>query len=226
MVGISNALRENVLVLNRLWQAVNICTARRAICMLCQGNAHAVLQENGSFRTFGFDDWRDFSREADGKLKFVHGVNWRIAVPPIVLLVFYGKTPQKEVKLTRENIFARDKNTCQYCGNVVDKRDLNLDHIIPRHLGGETTWENLVCSCKDCNTRKAGRTPKQARMNPIRPPKKPLWRPYLDFNLERIPYEGWKHFIDVSYWNVQLGEEEEGETRDHLRPGREARGTG
>jgi len=214
MVVGATALNENVLVLNRLWQAVNICTARRALCMLCQGHAHAVLQEDGAFRTFPFSDWRDFSRSGDGKLKFVHGINYRIAVPPIVLLVFYAKTPHKEVKLTRHNIFTRDKNTCQYCGKMVDKRELNLDHVIPRQLGGKTTWENLVCSCKECNTKKAGQTPKQAGMSLIRQPKMPVWRPYLDFHLERIPHDAWKHFIDVTYWNVQLGEEEEEEARE------------
>lgn len=176
--------------------------------MLFKGHAHAVMQENGSFRTFPFDDWRDFSRTADGKFKFVHGVSCRIAVPYIILVVVYDKTPHKEVKFTRQNIYDRDKNTCQYCGKTVDKRDLNLDHIIPRHLGGRTTWENVVCSCKECNTKKANRTPKQAAMSLVRRPKKPVWRPYLDFNLDRIPHEVWKHFIDITYWNVQLGEEE------------------
>jgi len=212
MVVSSSALNENVLVLNRLWQAVNICTARRAICMLYQGHAQAVLQEDGVFQTFAFSDWRDFSREADGSLKFVHGINYRIAVPPIILLVLYDKTPHKEVKLTRQNIYTRDKHTCQYCGRDVEKKDLNLDHIIPRHLGGKTTWENVVCSCKECNTRKGDLTPRQAGMTLICQPKKPVWRPYLDFNLDRVPHDVWRHFIDVTYWNVQLGEEEEDET--------------
>ncbi|NQT84494.1 HNH endonuclease [bacterium] len=208
LVG-SIALNENVLVLNRLWQAVNICTARRAICLLYQEHAEAVLQENGSFRTLAFEDWRDFSRGADGPFKFVHGVNYRIAVPPIVILAFYDKTPHKEVKFTRENIYHRDKNTCQYCGKSVDRRDLNLDHVIPRDFGGKTTWENIVCSCKECNTRKANRTPQQAGLTLIRNPKKPVWRPYLDFNLDRIPHEVWKHFIDIGYWKVEMGEEED-----------------
>ncbi len=211
MVGSPSALNENVLVLNRLWQAVNICSARRALCLLYQGHADAVLQANGSFQTFRFTDWRDFSRGADGRLRFIHGVNCRIAVPPIVLLVLYDKTPHKEVKLTRQNIYTRDKHTCQYCGKSVEKKDLNLDHVIPRHLGGKTTWENVVCSCRECNTRKANLTPKQAGLSLIRQPKKPVWRPYLDFNLERVPHEVWKHFIDLSYWNVQLGDEEEEE---------------
>jgi 5-methylcytosine-specific restriction endonuclease McrA len=223
-----SVLNENVLVLNRLWQAVNICTARRAICMLYQGHAEAVLQENGAFRTFAFQDWKNLSGSTDGTLHFVFGVNCRIAVPPIILLVLYDKTPHKEVKFTRENVYERDKNTCQYCGRAVERKELNLDHVIPRHLGGETTWENIVCSCKECNTKKANRTPQQARMSLIRRPKKPVWRPYLDFNLDRIPHDVWKHFIDITYWNVQLGEQEDrdGAKLMSRRPSRRKRGRG
>ncbi len=177
--------------------------------MLFQGHANAVLQENGSFETFAYEDWRDFSVATDGAFSFVHGINYRIAIPPIILLAFYDEMPHKDVKFTRENIYERDKNTCQYCGKTVDRSQLNLDHVIPRHLGGKTTWDNIVCSCKKCNTRKANRTPQQARMSLIRKPKKTVWRPYLDFNLDRVPHEVWKHFIDMSYWNVELGEEED-----------------
>ena len=59
----SSMLNQHVLVLNRLWQAVNICTARRALTLLFQGHAQAVLYCNyGSFRTYSFSQWHDFSR--------------------------------------------------------------------------------------------------------------------------------------------------------------------
>ena len=56
-------LNQQVLVLNRLWQAVNICTARRALTLLFQGHAQAVLnRDDGSFQTFNFAEWHDLSR--------------------------------------------------------------------------------------------------------------------------------------------------------------------
>ena len=91
--------------------------------------------------------------------------------------------PKKEVKFTRHNIFERDHNTCQYCGKVFDRKDLNLDHVIPRDRGGPTTWENIVCSCIKCNTQKANRTPQEAGMHLIRKPKRPKWRPFVQVNL-------------------------------------------
>ena len=59
------ALNQHVLVLNRLWQAVNVCTARRALTLLFQGQAQVVVNtEDGSFRTFNFEEWQDFSGNA------------------------------------------------------------------------------------------------------------------------------------------------------------------
>ena len=103
-------------------------------------------------------------------------------MPRVILLIIYDRLPKKEVKFTRHNIFERDKNTCQYCGRVFDRKDLNLDHVIPRDRGGPTTWENIVCSCVECNTQKANRTPQEAGMHLVRKPKRPKWRPFVQIN--------------------------------------------
>jgi 5-methylcytosine-specific restriction endonuclease McrA len=87
------------------------------------------------------------------------------------------------VKLTRREVFARDRHTCQYCGRQAS--DLTLDHILPRHRGGSHTWDNLVAACKPCNHRKGGKTPEEARLRLLRPPFEPrsdlysMFTPYL-----------------------------------------------
>lgn len=43
---------------------------------------------------------------------------------------------------------------CYYCGNHTAHRDLTMDHLIPLSRGGRSTKDNLVPSCKDCNTKK------------------------------------------------------------------------
>lgn len=200
-------LNQPVLVLNRLWQAVNVCSARRALTLLFEGRAQVVVEsEDGSFQTYSFTEWRHFSSNCDGEA-CVHTVSFRIRIPQVILLLMFDRLPKKEVKFTRHNIFERDKNTCQYCGRVFDRKDLNLDHVIPRDRGGPTTWENIVCSCIECNTRKANRTPQEAGMHLIRKPKRPRWRPFIQVNLGLQLQESWKHFIDLAYWNVELGEE-------------------
>lgn len=203
----SSFLNQPVLVLNRLWQAVNVCTARRAITLLFEGRAQVVVEsEDGSFQTYNFTEWRDFSSSYTGDA-CVHTVSFRIRIPQVILLLMFDRQPKKEVKFTRHNIFERDKNTCQYCGRVFDRKDLNLDHVIPRDRGGPTTWENIVCSCIECNTRKGNRTPQEAGMRLIRKPKRPRWRPFVQVNFGLQLHDSWKHFIDLAYWNVELGEE-------------------
>ena len=201
-----NVLNENVLVLNRIWQAINVCTVERAFMLLYMGHAEVVTENEGDFRTFDFHEWREFSEGHHGE-DVVHTVSFQIRIPRVILLLFFDRLPHKEVKFTRHNIFERDRNTCQYCGKRFDRRELNLDHVIPRDRGGTTTWENIVCACIPCNTRKANRTPTEAGMHLIKKPKRPKWRPFVNVTLTNIAHDSWKHFLDLAYWNVELGED-------------------
>lgn len=60
----------------------------------------------------------------------------------------------------RFEIFKRDSFTCQYCGRSAPKVELEVDHIIPFSLGGETYvdgeiyYSNLITCCSECNTGK------------------------------------------------------------------------
>jgi 5-methylcytosine-specific restriction endonuclease McrA len=204
----SGVLNQQVLVLNRLWQAVNVCSVRRALTLLFEGHAQVVFEDGaGDFRTYNFSEWRGFSQEAVEREEAVRTVSLRLRVPRVILLLVFDRLPKKEVKFTRHNIFERDRNTCQYCGQSFDRKDLNLDHVIPRDRGGPTTWENIVCSCIPCNTRKANRTPAEAGLRLIRKPKRPKWRPFVQVNFGIPMHDSWKHFLDLAYWNVELGEE-------------------
>ena len=199
-------LDRQVLVLNRLWQAINVCTVRRAFTLLCAGHAQVVSSDDkNNFLTHDFESWRDFSSASPDE-EMVHTVSLKVRVPKVIVLLLFDRMPRKEVKFTRHNIFERDKNTCQYCGKVFDRRDLNLDHVLPRDKGGATTWENIVCSCIPCNTRKGNRLPHEARMHLIRKPVRPKWRPFVHITFDTQLHESWRHFLDLAYWNVELGE--------------------
>jgi 5-methylcytosine-specific restriction endonuclease McrA len=201
-------LDSQVLVLNRLWQAVNVCSARRAFALLYQGHAQVVWADHqNNFATHDFDSWRDFSTsvpEADHEM--VTTISWKIRVPRVIVLLLFDRLPKKEVKFTRHNVFERDNNTCQYCGQVFERNELNLDHVLPRDKGGLTTWENVVCSCIPCNTRKGNRLPHEAHMRLIRKPKRPKWRPFVHVTFASQAHESWRHFVDLAYWNVELSD--------------------
>jgi hypothetical protein len=104
--------------------------------------------------------------------------------PVIVQLLANVRVPRMILRPTRANILLRDEETCQYCGKR--SRDLTLDHVIPRSRGGQSTWENLVASCRSCNGRKGNRLPKDSGMHLIRPPR-PLEQEYAGFFLLRYP---------------------------------------
>jgi 5-methylcytosine-specific restriction endonuclease McrA len=198
-----NILNKQVLVLNKLWQAVNTCSVKRALALLVDGHAEVVREiDGGSFQTYKFREWCDFSKVNHGE--GINSVHFRVRLPRIILLLAYDKIPKKELKLTRNNIYCRDKDTCQYCGHQLPRIDLNLDHVIPRDQGGKSTWDNLVCSCIDCNSRKANRTPEQAHMKLLRKPKRPTWTPFLHLTFGTTPEQDWNHFVDVAYWNTEL----------------------
>ena len=109
------ALDQPVLVLNRLWQAVNVIGARRAFGLLARGHAHVVHHHDEDFRTFTMLDWIDFSSSNPPleHLETVHTPSRTIRLPRVILLSFFDKLPCKELKLTRNNVFERDKNSCQ-----------------------------------------------------------------------------------------------------------------
>jgi len=202
------ALDQPVLVLNRLWQAVNVVGARRAFALLAREHARVVHQSEADFETFSMMDWIDFSTHNPPvqELEAVRTPSLTIRLPRVILLTFFDKLPCKELKLTRNNVFERDKNACQYCAKVLPREQLNLDHVIPRDYGGKTTWENIVCSCVRCNTRKANRLPHEASMRLIRKPVRPKWRPVISLVLGNQNRDLWKDFLDLAYWNVELEE--------------------
>ena len=51
----------------------------------------------------------------------------------------------------RFEIFKRDDFKCVYCGRGAKEVVLEIDHVNPCALGGNSNIENLVTACKDCN---------------------------------------------------------------------------
>lgn len=204
------ALNSQVLVLNKMWMAIRVIDAKRALTLLFKDIAEVIRVDDGSFASYGFDTWSDVSAYRDQHnvdseaYDWVNTVRFQIAVPKIIRLVGYDKLPKQEVKLNRRNIYARDHNICQYCGNHFPTSELSLDHVNPRSQGGENSWTNLVCCCVKCNAKKGGRTPEQARMKLIRKPVRPNRNPAIAVRLGSEKYASWKHFLDNAYWSVEL----------------------
>ena len=128
-------LQMPVLVLNASYEPINICGARRALVLVLKGIARTE-EEHGLM---------------------LHAQRSRISMPSVIRLLEYRRIPHQTRALSRKNILLRDRNTCQYCGEVFAPSELTLDHVIPRSRGGNSTWENLVACCHACNRRKGNR---------------------------------------------------------------------
>ena len=203
---VNHSIDRQVLVLNRLWQPINLCSARRAIGLLFLGHAQAVgTFDEEQFSTHDFESWlRLEERPEDWPV--VNTVSSCFCLPSIIVLAAFDRLPRKEVKFSRENIFQRDGYLCQYCRKKFDTRELNLDHVIPRDKGGATSWENVVTSCIRCNTKKGNKLPKEAGMFPLKKPVAPKWRPLVGFRkeLESHYHQSWRLFLDPNPSAVEL----------------------
>jgi len=172
--NIGNVLDRKVLVLNQTYEPLTVCHAKRAITLLFLGKAEMIEKANGIM---------------------VRSVSMALPLPLVLRLNYYVKVERKEIPLTKTNVMKRDNYTCQYCGK--QKTRMTIDHVIPKEKGGKDVWENLVCACEECNTKKGNRTPAQAGMRLLKKPKKPH---YFTFVLRSIsnPPPQWKPYLFLS----------------------------
>ncbi len=197
-------LNSHVLVLNRYYQPVHVTSVKRGLSLLYQGVARAIDHQ---YRLYEFADWAELSAANHDSISTV---SRQIRIPRVLVLSAYELLPKGRVRFSRLNIYARDVDTCQYCGRQLPRSELNLDHVLPRSQGGKTNWENVVCSCLPCNLKKGGRTPGQSRMKLFKKPVRPRWTPFFRTAAKRVTYREWLPFLtvtDASYWNVELLDE-------------------
>ncbi len=142
-------MNNRVLVLNNDSSPLMVCSVERAFILVYLNKSEMVKPANGY------------------KL---HSISQAFPMPSVIRLNRYVNAPYKGVNLTRQNIFKRDNFECQYCST---KRDLTIDHVIPRAKGGKDSWTNLVTACKRCNAKKGDYSPEEANMplrhKPVRP---------------------------------------------------------
>ncbi len=165
---------SRVLVLNRNWQPIRITSVKRAFVLLYRGGARAIDHQ---FRLLDFQSWSAVKAEPGQDV--IHTVDRVIPVPSVLILPLYDRIPPSFLRFSRQNVYARDRNTCQYCGTRLPRHRLNLDHVIPKSEGGKSSWQNVVCCCLECNLRKANRTPEVAGMRLITEPQAPCWDLFL-----------------------------------------------
>ena len=200
-------LDEPVLVLNRGYAATRVVPVRQAFVLLFRDAAEVISVVDGRWEQFNLSSWlevAEFQRQFEAEsYEWVRTASSYVAVPRIIR-VRCTRMPEHHVRLNRRNLYARDRNICQYCGQRFPRSELSIDHIMPQSRGGENSWTNLVCACVRCNARKGNKTPSEARMHLIKPPRRPRTCPDRSIRLRRRHYEAWKVFLNEAYWTVEL----------------------
>ena len=163
---------QPVLVLNANFEPLNVCNTRRALGLVLGGKAIMVMNGRGEIKT----------------------VTQSYPCPSIIRLEKMVKRPRPTVRLTKREVLRRDNYTCQYCGQHA--ASLTVDHVIPRRIGGQHSWENLVAACPACNHRKGSHTPDQAHMHLLRAPKAPPTTASYLFARHIVNNEEWEPFME------------------------------
>lgn len=196
--------RHGVLTLNKHYVPIHIIEWGKAVSLMFQDHARALDMD---YMVYKYEDWLAFSTlpETERAYQFVSSSRYKVAVPEIIVLTDYERLPTRDVKYSRQTVFQRDAWTCAYCGKVFDKKDLNIDHIVPRCKGGLTTWQNTITSCISCNSKKADKTLAEAGLKLLFQPKRPKWlSPLTRVASKEHPCKSWNHFLNRA--NVDMGD--------------------
>ena len=179
---------RRVLVVDAGLQPVNIVSWRRAMTLLFSG------EDEEETKAPKVIEW-----SRDGAV--ISSPSRSYPLPSVIQLGSMLSPWRRRPKFCRKNVIVgRDRCLCQYCGKQFPTEDLTLDHIMPRKLGGLTTWENTVASCVPCNQKKSSRTPEQAGMRLVRKPIRP--RDIMESEVRQSPHGIPPEWRD--YWTGRL----------------------
>ncbi len=180
----------DTLVLNNAYQPIDRCSWQDAITNWFLGKVE-ILEE--------YED------------RWVRSVSVSIKMPAVVRLLEAISGKKRGVKFSRENVYARDKGRCAYCGSKISHAEATYDHVVPRVQGGKTNWTNIVIACSPCNVKKGGRRPEEAGMRLKAMPEKPKSLPQalnLTFITKKGVPEQWKQYLtSILYWHGELESE-------------------
>ncbi len=127
-------MSEKVLLINSAYEPVDFVGQRKATSLIFRSAVEVV------------ENW-DF--------EFIPGT----LAPAVLKLKRYTNLSKifsrnKAPSFSRNVVFWRDKFECAYCGQKVVYKDATIDHVLPRKLGGKTSWLNCVTACFACNSSK------------------------------------------------------------------------
>lgn len=173
--------RARALLLNSSYEPMKIVSWQKALVLWFQGKVDVL-----EYHTV-----------------FARSVCHSFQLPSVLRLKSYVRPRgHGAVRFCRENVYIRDKYTCQYCGERHPLKQLTLDHVVPASKQGPKSWTNVVTACRSCNQRKANRTPQGAGMPLLTTPVVPAWLPSRDLEVSQ---ENGAPDVWIQYLEYQAG---------------------
>ena len=130
----------------------------------------------------------------------MHSPSITVEVPSVIARIGrVGRNRYRPPSCNARRVRLRDDHVCQFIVNglACERRGDSVDHLLPRSRGGESSWMNLVASCRRHNGEKSDRSLaemefhgwalRRAPLVPTReaillagfPRHAPVWLPYL-----------------------------------------------
>lgn len=163
-------ITEKVLKLDQSYSPVQVIDWKKAIILISLEKAEIIAEYDKEIRT----------------------PNKSIKCPAVIRLIKSFPRHSGYIRFNKKNVFARDDCSCMYCGIRGNNKSLTMDHIVPRSIGGKTSWTNCVACCKECNKKKADNLPEEVGLKLIKQPFKPDYLPFI-MNSPNIP-EVWRNY--------------------------------
>jgi CRISPR/Cas system Type II protein with McrA/HNH and RuvC-like nuclease domain len=105
---------DKVLVLNADYSPINVTSVYRGFNLVNKGKAEILKSSDNPIKA--------------GITEYVR--------PLIIRLLNYVKYRSQKLRINRPRIYRRDNYECVYCGS---KKNLTIDHILPKSKGGQNT---------------------------------------------------------------------------------------
>lgn len=136
-------MSKKVLLLNSTYEVLSFISERKAIKLFFKEKVDVVSV------------WPD--------VEIFYGTG-RMNFPATLRLRYFVKKNYTKLAFSRKAVFKRDRFSCQYCKKYLKSGQVTVDHVIPKSMGGNSSFSNCVTSCYSCNNKKGSRTPEQANM--------------------------------------------------------------
>lgn len=137
-------MSKKVLLLNNNFEIISFVSERKAIKLFIKGNKVDVIST-----------WPGIE---------IHYGAGSFILPATLKLKYFIRKNYTQLNFSRKAVFKRDNLSCQYCGKCLKYSQATIDHIVPKSLGGQSTFTNCVTSCIACNNKKGNKMPEQVDM--------------------------------------------------------------